>query len=261
MLRVVGNPELRDARWHKEDGTPAEGNHAIFPICTLDSKRRLALIGTGFFICTNGLFVTAKHVLMDQSGTSPIQPLTAIQFIPGGQYLRRPVTNISVNNTDVAIGSLASGTHNVTGEPLLNPILTLTTEVPNPTSIITTFAYPKSFVKDDDLSREIHFETTWHSGYIMDYLPNGRDKVMLPGPCYRTTMDVFHGASGGPVMNTATLVFAVNSTGYAGVQESYVSAIQSIGGLQFSEVLLSGESTPRPVTTNELIDRGFIVVK
>jgi hypothetical protein len=62
-------------------------------------------------------------------------------------------------------------------------------------------------------------------------------------------------------MNTATRVFAVNSTGYDGVQQSYVSAIQSIGGLQLNEVLLPGENTPRPVTTNELIDRGLIVVE
>jgi len=169
--------------------------------------------------------------------------------------------NVSVNNTDVAIGSLAPGIHNVTGEQLLNPILTLTTEIPAQSSIISTLAYPKTFVKDNDCLREIHFETTWHCGYVMDYLPNGRDNVMLPGPCYRTTMDISHGASGGPVMNTAARVFAVNSTGYDGIQESYVSAIQSIGGLQLNEVMLPGEARPQAVTMNELIDRGFIVVE
>jgi hypothetical protein len=104
---------------------------------------------------------------MDRSGEQPIIPMTAIQFIEGNQYLARPVVNISVNSTDVAIGSLAPATNNGTGKPLLNPILKLTTEIPPPGSIITTFAYPKSVVEDKEAIREIHFQTTWHSGFVL----------------------------------------------------------------------------------------------
>jgi hypothetical protein len=261
MFRGAGNPEIRDVKWSRDDGRPAAGNEAIFPICTPDNSGKLGLIGTAFFITTNGIFVTAKHVLMNREGSRPIEPLIAIHFLPNGVYLKRPVINVSINNTDVAIGSLAVATHNATGQAVSNPILTLTSKVPEASGIISTFAYPKSFVKDRDSVREIHLETSWHSGYVTEYLANGRDTVFLPGPCYRTTMDILHGASGGPVMNTDAQVFAVNSTGYEGVQESYVSAIQSIGGLYLDEVVFPGEPSPRSATTNELIDRGFIKVQ
>ncbi len=256
---ITGNPEIRNAEWHTEDGKPTDGNRAIFPLCESDENNNLRFVGTAFFICTNGVFVTAKHVVMDQRWEKPIDPLTAIQFIEGS-YILRPVLSISVNNSDVAIGTLRTATHNQTGEQLTNPILTLTTKTPQHGSVVTTFAYPKSFVQERDSIRELHFNTSWHSGFVLEYLPGGRDKSMLPGPCYRTTMDIFHGASGGPVMNTNARVFGVNSTMYDGVQESYVSAIQSLGGLEIDDVMMPGESKPRRVTTNELIERGFIVL-
>ena len=47
-----------------DKGEPADPGHAIFPIVKyVDGK--MHLIGTGFFITTHGIFVTAKHVLMD----------------------------------------------------------------------------------------------------------------------------------------------------------------------------------------------------
>jgi hypothetical protein len=268
FFQITGNPQLRNAKWSTKAGDSTKGDYAIFPLCESDERRNLKFIGTAFFICTNGIFVTAKHVVMDSSGRQPIQPLTAIQFIENNQHVLRPVQSLSTNDTDVAIGVLAPATHQGTGEPLLNSILTLTmkippaltTEIPYRANIVTTFAYPKSFVRDEESVRHMHFETSWHSGFVIEYLPHGRDNVMLPGPCYRTTMDIFHGASGGPAMNSEAKVFGINSTGYEGVQESYVSAIQSIGGLRIDEAMLPGDSGARSVTTNELVERGFILV-
>lgn len=259
--QIVGNPEIRNPKWSTKDGRPSEGKYAIFPLCESDERNNLVFVGTAFFVCTNGVFLTAKHVVMDRRGERPTDPLTAIQFTEAGHYLLRPVRHISINTTDVAIGVLHPATYGSTNEPVLNPILTLTTKVPPVGSIVTTFAYPKTHIRDEDSMREMHFETSWHSGFVLEYLRQGRDRVMLPGPCYRTTMDIFHGASGGPVMNTNAKVFGINSTGYEGVQESYVSAIQSIGGLGLNEVMMLGDRESRRITTNELIDRGFILVE
>ena len=61
-------------------------------------------------------------------------------------------------------------------------------------------------------------------------------------------------------MDTSARVFAINSTGYEGVQESYVSAIQSIGGLRLKEAVMPDETLPRDVTMTELIERKLILV-
>ena len=159
MFQVTGNPILRNAKWSTKDGKPTQGDYAIFPLCESDERNNLRFIGTAFFICTNGLFVTAKHVVMDGRGERPIDPLTAVQFIENNQYILRPVLSVSTNGSDVAIGALAPGMHRGTSEPLINSILSLTTKIPAPGSIVTTFAYPKSFVQDQASIREMHFRT------------------------------------------------------------------------------------------------------
>lgn len=157
--QIVGNPEIRDPKWSTKDGRPSEGKYAIFPLCESDEQNNLVFVGTAFFVCTNGVFLTAKHVVMDRRGKRPIDPLTAIQFTEAGHYLLRPVRHISINTTDVAMGVLHPATYGSTNEAVLNPILTLTTKVPPVGSIVTTFAYPKTYIKDEDSMREMHFET------------------------------------------------------------------------------------------------------
>jgi len=44
------------------DGSLANPNEAIFPIVAFDNAGKIVVIGTGFFISSNGLFVTAAHV-------------------------------------------------------------------------------------------------------------------------------------------------------------------------------------------------------
>jgi hypothetical protein len=47
------------------EGNRADLTKAIFPILKKDKYGDFYLIGTGFFITDNGIFVTAKHVLLD----------------------------------------------------------------------------------------------------------------------------------------------------------------------------------------------------
>jgi hypothetical protein len=110
LFVITGNRILRNAKWSTKDDKPAQGNYAIFPLCESDERNNLRFIGTAFFICTNGVFVTAKHVVMDQRGEQPIDPLTAIQFIDGNRCVLRPVLSLSTNSSDVVIGVLAPDT-------------------------------------------------------------------------------------------------------------------------------------------------------
>lgn len=44
------------------DGNKVDPSHTIFPIIKHDNNGSISLIGTGFFISENGIFLTAKHV-------------------------------------------------------------------------------------------------------------------------------------------------------------------------------------------------------
>jgi hypothetical protein len=45
------------------DGLPADLGYAVFPIVRYVEHGKIDLLGTGFFIATCGVFVTARHVL------------------------------------------------------------------------------------------------------------------------------------------------------------------------------------------------------
>jgi hypothetical protein len=246
------------------DGVPADPSLGIFAIVRYDPEGRTHLIGTGFFIATTGLFVTARHVLMDTFDSQGRQqfPIGIIQFLPGGIYLPRPILRCaSQPMADVAVGVAAPMRRNQDGSSLMNPVLTLTT-VPVPLSTrIVTYAYPKHLNLVQGTSEQfIHFEPTYYDGYVEEYLPHGRDRVVLPGPCYRTSITIHGGASGGPVFCPSGHVFAVNSTGFDGTDISYVSRVNEIFRLSVDDVEING-APPRSVPVVDIARAGHIVVE
>src|ERR1700688_2754778 len=83
-------------------------------------------IGTGFFVSTHGLFVTAKHVLaevIDEAGI-PTGGLSVFQLFDGDRYVYRPISRFTTNSvSDVAIGFLAPMSQRATGEHFQNDVL------------------------------------------------------------------------------------------------------------------------------------------
>lgn len=80
---------------------------AIFPIMYLNECRGIMKsLGSGFFINETGWFITAKHVLLNNSGKS-LQPLFGVQInLEGGHFLRQ-VTHLTDHSVaDIAIGKL-----------------------------------------------------------------------------------------------------------------------------------------------------------
>jgi len=173
-----------------EGGDPAKASHGIFPIVRYDNAGRMHLLGTGFFICTTGLFVTARHVLMDTFDSKGREryPIGLVQFIPNNTYIQRPILRCAAHPiADVAVG-VAAPMNDRSGTPLTNPIVTLTSVAPGINSRVVTFAYPKH--SNHIIENVQHFDVrpTFYDGDITEHFPNGRDRVLLPAPCYRTSM-------------------------------------------------------------------------
>jgi len=250
-------------KWRFLSGSESQvdSEDSIFPIFRQQRTGLWEVVGTGFFITKTGIFVTAKHVLetlFDHKGTQTHAP-ALLHLLPSSQYLIRPILRAAMHPTaDLAVGVAAPMNHNPTGEPLTNQRLRLTTCQPPVGSRVATYACPNASISIRRDGQQIELWPAFYEGEVLDYYPNGRDSVILPGPCYRTTILLHGGASGGPVFDIEGRVFAVNSTGFQNERTSFVSAIQDILSLSVDDVLLLGESMPRSVPVLELTRLGHI---
>ena len=165
------------------DGAEAEGSYAVFPLCEQAPAGGMRFLGTAFFLTTNGLFATARHVVMRREN-EPHEPMVAMHMLPNNVFVMRPVLMIAPSRRyDVAVGALA---------PMIDPqrvelrskILTLTTRHPIPGEIAATYAYPDTIAEGN----EIHVYPAYALGHIEATFPNGRDRTFLPGPCFQTSL-------------------------------------------------------------------------
>jgi hypothetical protein len=255
---LVGTAPKGMYRFFSRAGNAAEGQTAIFPIIKQLEDETIVLIGTGFFICTNGIFATAKHVLSDVLSPGGIQthPIGIFHFFPPNQFVLRPILRFSFNTlADVAVGVAALPRHIETNEPLVNPVMTLTLEQPSADERIVTYAYPNTTIERHGASQMINFRPDFYSGKLAEVYLEGRDRCLLPGPCYRTSMHIHGGASGGPVVDPQGRVFGINSTGFGGTDISYVSRINEILPLSID---VEETGSVRRMDMLEVASRGFI---
>lgn len=245
-------------RVRSDDGTVGEARESVFPIFIREGPNALRAVGTGFYIAGCGLFATAAHVL-DESLDSQGNIVKGMQLLHrnGDKVHWRPVIQTTTHFlADVAIGIAAPMVHNTTGESLQNKYLSLSSTIPFPTEPIATFAFPETEVTEEPPSIDMH--SGWYSGRLMEYLPRGRDKT-LPGACYRTTMALHGGASGGPVFDSRGKVFGVNSTGFQDDYISYVSCISSILELHIEGVLHLETKQLTNFHVQELVERKIVI--
>jgi hypothetical protein len=242
------------------DGANAELGHAIFPIVTQEPSGVFVPIGTGFFIAENGVFVTAAHVVeavLEKNGNAT-GPFGLFQFLPDGHYYVRQIHRATRHLVaDVAVGVAMPMHHNETGKPMPNKILTIASNPPPVGSAVCTYAYPKTIIEPGK-PQVVRFEPGFYDGILVEHFPHGRDQVLLPGACFRTSMVVHGGASGGPVVGPSGTAFAINSTGFDDDTISYVSCVSQVLDLAIPGVILPGNATPQSVTVRQLRDRGFV---
>lgn len=266
---MIGKQSLKSAaptnKYKAKDGagTPTEMRFSVFPIMRLEENERCNLVGTGFFICDNGIFVSAKHVFEDvvnQKG-QPIKPLFVLQFLPDNTYMVRDVERgIVRNGLDVGIGILKPLYHKQTKKLLRNHILKLTTKPPEIGETISTYAYPNTEIVIKESKQDLYLYPDYYEGQLIEYYPNGRDRTFLPGPCYQTTIVMHGGASGGPVFRYRGKVFGVNSTGFLNETISFVSRIDDILDISLYPVSI-WDREPSSISIRELTELGYVILE
>ena len=233
-----------------------------------------SLIGSGFFISTNGLFVTAKHVIRDNMNNeeNEIGGIGALLLDANnfGQYLPlvwsswHPVKDIAVSDTRPRFSG--------DGQPITTECLPLSIVEPAKGSTITSrfFCHSDRAISDKDLVlREeprtiVKFElehiflggqngtpyTTAgflkslvgsqdRTGQLRKHYRPVRDSVMLPFPVFESDLAIPGSGSGGPVFNELGKVIGINTTGIPGSDISHHTSISELLELQ-ARVTVSG---------------------
>jgi hypothetical protein len=164
-------------------------------------------------------------------------------------------------NSDVAIVVLDQPKHKVTGKTLKNKIVTLSFDDCQVGDNICTFAYPKSVVESNGKKHLMEFSPAFFEGKLVKEYPRGRDKTILPNPCWQADMHIHSGASGGPVFNSQGHVVGINSTSINGDTScSFISTIHHIMNLKIRNVSVNS-SQAKDYTFKELIKMGVISTK
>lgn len=249
------------------DGQPVKPDKAIFPLFKENFDGMMELVGTAFFIHHLGIFVTAKHVFLDayqqeNGGWTQKANLFGLHLFGNDNYMARAVVSATIhNNADLAVGRLQPAKHNVTNEPLTNQVVSLSFTALQVGEKVFTYAYPNTVVQreHDESFTQIHTWPMFYGGEVVKFYPGGRDKAMLPNPCYQTSMTIHGGASGGPVFNSKGKVCALNSTGYPDMLDvSFISRIEEILPLHVEGIRLQDDDEPRAISISEMIEMGQI---
>ena len=264
------NMELSMQSERVQDGVPLEqlfvngkGEHvhpvnSIILIVQKNVTNIWTPLGTGFFISPNGLFVTAKHVLVDNDGKL-LDSLAALQiFRREEKTLVRDIVQVDLHpyeKNDVAIGLLKNNNQS----PILNDALFITDRDPQKNERIATYSIPKPAAIDlNDGKFEIQFAPRIIWGEIEEHYPLGRDDSGTFGNCFQTSIHLEGGCSGGPVFLSDGSVFGINSKGFA-FPVSFISSITNIFDLKINNVILDSPSNYRSsISIREMAEEGII---
>ncbi|GMQ79288.1 MAG: hypothetical protein BMS9Abin02_1863 [Anaerolineae bacterium] len=258
---LSGESDIRSFSVRSDVGAHADPNQAIAPVVAQDLEGgQFRFVGTAFFIMVNGLIVTAKHILDDvREDGKVVGPIGIIHFIGKNTfYIRNIKKSYEYPNSDVTLALLDQPRHKVTGEPLLNKVLTLNLYEANTGDRVFTYAYPKTSVDIKEKQHVFRIVPSIYEGTLVTEFPEGRDSTMLPNPCWKTDMHIHGGASGGPVFNENGHVIGINSTSFpVDPSCSFISTLNHIQNLRVQEVSVPDKKLSNP-TVRELIDAGLI---
>jgi hypothetical protein len=244
------------------DGGKHDWMHFVFPIMKYFPKdETYQPVGTGFFISSIGLFVTARHViadLLEQDGTIR-SVLVATHLLSNGERTLRSVERFFVHDvTDIAIGFLKPTAPDGT-TPIFNYALRLALYWPLGPQKVRSVSFPNTIRAQHDETEIIILDMLHASGELTMLHRKGRDRAMLRGPCYETSLQIYGGSSGGPVFDERGRVFGIHSTGFDNLPVSYIVPVSEIMDIRITGVQLNtGQGTD--ISISELAERGLVAI-
>jgi S1-C subfamily serine protease len=217
------------------------------------------LSGHGFFINSSGVFITAKHVLYNEKNKM-FEMILGVCALSTGRIVSRPISYLCVHNTaDIAIGKFENKAYDgnaIEVEYESAPGFILSFKLLEQHDEIISFAYPRVGKDTVDTKTTFNINGIWTSGIVKEYCPGGG--FLLQNRCYRTSMLIESGASGGPVFKDSQVV-GINSTGWdlepGGEPLSYITPIDYIYDLQIES------ENGQIVTVRELVEQNSIQTK
>jgi hypothetical protein len=255
-----------------EEGPLPNPTGHTFPLISHDPAGRCRVVGTGFYVNNEGMFVTARHVVQDvMRDDVQIAPLVALHLhSPNGLFgpsecIVRPIVQCWLGDpADVALGYTAIQTNAVTGERLKHWAWTLSWRVPEINSVAATYAFPNSSVSED--GSRIRLAPDAYTGRILGS-GDFRDRVMMPFPFLEVDCRIHGAASGGPLLSgdRLTHVVGINCTEYEPDGDNpagpaFGAQSRCLAEAYFEELALPGEARPRLVTFNEMVTERIINV-
>ncbi|GAB2871812.1 hypothetical protein GCM10027093_04310 [Paraburkholderia jirisanensis] len=157
----------------------------------------------------------------------------------GTFYFRRLEEIVRHEKSDIALCRLQPIMPTRDGGLLPNHVMRLGGPTPAIGTAVATFAYPDTVFAVENGKPHLALNPHYYDGEIEEDYPIARDQRM-PFPCFRTSIHLHGGASGGPVFNPATgVVFGVNSSSFAGYTNvSFVAKIAPVLDLSVPGMLL-----------------------
>lgn len=266
-----GETDPADYDFLKNDGSIGEGVDYIFPLFKQNDDGHTELVGTGFFINKYSVFCTAKHVVEDVFDEDMNQTHALFACCVDSKtkaYWQRSVETISMHEVaDIAIGVL---------DPIINkegidknkPVkkeniyenqhVILNAITPPVGSYVSTYAHPQSTAINSENGTEIFIAAKDFNGKVVEHHIPIRDKVMMPFRCFQTSINVYGGASGGPVFYEGSVV-GVNTSSVEGAEDcSFITPIGYLFDLAVHDALIDGTKYECAIPVKELVKRRFI---
>lgn len=237
-----------------EAGHRVEPSDTVLPLVRRTDDNKLQVIGTAFFVGP-GLVATARHVVDE----APADRLACMHLLHGTGtfYFRRLEAIVCHHQSDIALCRLQPIMPTRDGGLLPNHVMRLGGPAPALGSAIATFAYPDTVFATENGQQHLALNPHYYDGRLEEDYPVERDQRM-PFPCFRTSIHLHGGASGGPVFSPATgLVFGVNSSSFAGCTDlSFVTKITPVLDLPVPGMLF-GRGEAGALSLRELAVRGL----
>jgi Trypsin-like peptidase domain len=253
----------------KEEGPLPNPVGHTFPLLTHDPSGYWRLIGTGFYVSDDGLFITARHNICDviEDGRQ-VAPLVILHFhssrglFGASEVIFRPIAQCWLSSgADIAFGVAAATTNTQSGDVLRNSCWELSWATPAVGTPVGTYAFPRHKFSDDK-KEAVQFHPQLYPGRILK-VDDYRDSVMIPFPYLCVDCRIHGAASGGPIVVNGGKVIGVNCTEFK-TNESpgpgYGVQIQCLRDAFIDDIVLLDEGLPRRVTFDELVSANCIPV-